>query len=123
MFEKLLSPFTTATSAGVTIRYIITIISSVLTILGILGWLTPDQVQALARKVQEISEQLPGLLAAVSGLITVLVPIYAAITKSSSDKAAKVAKEVDEQIPASAPVTIKTPEGVPDIVVRAKTGG
>lgn len=120
MLKTLLSPFTTATSAGVTIRYVITIISSVLTILGILGWLTPDQVQALARKVAEISEQLPGLLAAVSGLIAVLVPVYAAVTKASSDKAHEVAKKVDEEIPAGASVTIKTPEGVPDIVVPAQ---
>jgi hypothetical protein len=123
MLEKLLSPFTTATSAGVTIRYIITIITSMLAILGTLGLLTPGQVEDVLRKVQEISGQLPALLAAVSGLIAVFVPIYAAMTKSSSDKAAKVAKEVDEQIPASAPVTIKTPDGVPDIVVRPDTKG
>jgi hypothetical protein len=123
MLEKLLSPFTTATSAGVTIRYIITIITSMLAILGTLGLLTPEQVEDVLRKVQEISGQLPALLAAVSGLIAVFVPIYAAMTKSSSDKAAKVAKEVDEQIPASAPVTIKTPEGVPDIVVPADKKG
>jgi hypothetical protein len=48
------------------------------------------------------------------------VPIYAAITKSNSDKASEVANVVDAEVPADAPVVIKTPQGVPDIVVAPK---
>jgi hypothetical protein len=113
------NPLTTATSLGVAIRYLITIVGSVTAILGIVGWLTPEQVAELSQKVQDISAQLPGLVAAVSGIVALIVPLYAMATKSSSDKAAEVAKEVDKHIPDSASVTIKTPEGVPDIVVPA----
>lgn len=112
MLSKLLTPFTTATAAGVSVRYITTILTTVIAIVGILGWLTPEQQEALTALV-------PGLLAAVSGLIAVLVPIYGVLTKSSSDKAAAVAKAVDAKVPAQAPVIIKTPAGKPDIVVSA----
>jgi hypothetical protein len=117
---KIFNPLTTATSIGVAIRYLITIAGSLLTILGIVGWLTSDQVQELSQKVQDISAQLPGLLAAAGGIIALVMPIYATITKSSTDRAAEVAKEVDKQIPERSPVVIKTPAGVPDIVVPGK---
>ncbi len=113
------NPLTTATSIGVALRYLITIAGSVLAILGIVGWLTPDQVQELSQKVQDISAQLPGLVAAVSGIVAIAIPAYATITKSSSDKAAEAAKEIDKNLPADAAVIIKTPANVPDIVVPA----
>ena len=117
---KIFNPLTTATSLGVAIRYLITIAGSILAILGILGWLTPDQVQALSQKVQDISAQLPGLLAAVSGLVALIVPLYSMATKSSSDKAAEVAKEIDKKMPAESDVMIKTPGIAPDIFVAGK---
>jgi hypothetical protein len=113
------NPLTTATSVGVAIRYAITIIGSVVTILSILGWLTPEQVKDLMQKVQDISIQVPALLTAVAGLITLATSIYAVITKSSSDKAAKAAKQIDLKIPPSQDVVIQTPVDVPDIVVAA----
>lgn len=119
MLKQILSPLTTATSVGVAIRYVVTIISSVIAILSILGWLTPEQVQEIARKVEQVSGQVPGLIAAVAGLIALLTPIYAIVTKSSSDKAASAAKEIDKQIPAGEDVVIKTPAGVPDITIPA----
>ena len=122
MLKQILSPLTTATSVGVTIRYVVTIISSVVAILSILGWLTPEQVQEIARKVEQISGQVPGLIAAIAGLIALLTPVYAILTKSSSDKAAEAAKEIDKQIPAGDDVLIMTPPGVPDIVVTATPG-
>ncbi|NVP55953.1 hypothetical protein [Mycoplana rhizolycopersici] len=113
MFEKLLTPLTTATSIGVAVRYLTTIVGSVIAILAILGWLTPEQAEALTR-------QVPELLGAVAAVVTAAVPLYAIWTKSSSDKAAEAAKAIDKQIPDESPVVIKTPAGVPDIVVTGK---
>ncbi len=58
-------------------------------LLGGLQVLTPAQVDVLSRTFPEI-------VGAVFGLIAIIVPIYAARTKSSSDRAAKVAKEIDK---------------------------
>lgn len=113
MLDKLLSPLTTATSVGVAIRYLTTIVGSVIAILGILGWLTPEQSEALTK-------QVPELLAALGALVAAAIPLYAIWTKSSSDKAAEVAKEVDQKIPADATVRIPTPGAAPDIVVTPK---
>lgn len=113
MLDKLLSPLTTASSIGVAIRYLTTIVGSIIAILGILGWLTPEQSEALTK-------QVPELLAAIGALAAAAIPLYAIWTKSSSDKAAEVAKQVDDKIPAASTVVIPTPEGVPDIVVMPK---
>ena len=113
MLDKLLSPLTTATSLGVAVRYVTTILGSIIAILGILGWLTPEQAEAL-------TQQVPVLLAAIAALVSAVIPLYAIWTKSSSDKAAEAAKEIDKKVPASAPVVIQTPAGVPDIVVPPK---
>lgn len=109
------NPLTTATSLGVAIRYAITIVGTVLAILGILGWLTPAQVDALSTKV-------PELLGAIGALVAAIIPLYAAFTKSSSDKAAEAAKQIDDKIPAGYTVHIPTPPGVPDIVVQPTPG-
>ena len=110
---KFFNPLTTATSIGVTIRYLTTIVGTLIAILGILNWLTPAQVL-------ELSKQVPELFGAIAALIAAFVPLYAIMTKSSSDRAAEVAKQVDAQVPVTAPVVIKTPPDVPDIVVPAK---
>lgn len=112
MFDKLLTPLTTATSTGVAIRYITTIVGSIVAILGVLGWLTPEQSDALTREI-------PGLLGAVGGLVAVGITTYATLTKAFSNKAAEAAKAIDSQVPTSAPVVIQTPAGVPDIVIPA----
>lgn len=119
MLDTILKPLTTASTGGVVLRYLITIISSMVAILSILGVLSPDQVASITAKVEAISGQLPGLIAAISGLIAIGVPIYAAATKSSSDKAAEAAKQIDKQIPPSAPVEIVTPGSAPNIVVTS----
>lgn len=113
MLDKLLSPLTTASSIGVAIRYLTTIVGSIIAILGILGWLTPEQSEALTK-------QVPELLAAIGALAAAAIPLYAIWTKSSSDKAAEVAKEVDKKIPPEATVRIPTPGAAPDIVVTPK---
>jgi len=110
MLGKIFSPLTTPTSVGVAIRYLTTIAGSVLAILGILDWLTPEQVT-------ELTKQVPKLMGAIGALMTIGVPTYATITKSSSDKAAVAAKQIDAKLPASEPVIIKTSAGKPDIVV------
>lgn len=113
MLEKLLSPLTTATAGGTTLRYILVIFSSMMTLLGGLQVLTPAQVDVLSRTVPEI-------LGAVFALVMIVIPIYAARTKSSSDRAADVAKEIDKVLPPAVTATVKTPEGIPDIPVRAE---
>lgn len=79
MLGKLLKPFVTSAATGVTTRYLTVIISTVITVLGLLGWLDAGQVEALKGIV-------PELLAAFTGLITVLVTAYAIVTKSTPDK-------------------------------------
>lgn len=115
------NPLTTATSIGVAIRYVMTIVGSVLFILSTLGVVTPEQAAAIIKDVEAISGRLPELLMAVSGLVAIGIPVYATITKSSSDKAAEVAKVVDAQVPPSAPVEIVTPGAQPNIVVTPNT--
>lgn len=109
--KKLLSIFTTATATGVTIRYLTTIIGSAITIFGILGWLSEEQVEALR-------EAVPTFVAAIAALLAAGVPIYAALTKSSSDKAAVAAKQIDAKVPKESDVEIKSPGMRGDIVVR-----
>jgi hypothetical protein len=111
MLKNILSPLTTATSVGVAVRYIATIVTSIIAVLGILGWLTPAQAEALTK-------QIPELLAAVAAVVPIVITIYATLTKSSSDKAAEAAKEIDKKVPAESTVVIKTPGAAPDIVVR-----
>lgn len=112
MFGKLLTPFTTAAGTGVAVRYLTTIIGAILAILGALGLLSPEQIEIITREV-------PGLLAALAGLYAAGMVVYATMTKSSSDKAAEVAKKVDAEIAPESPVVIRTPAGAPDIVVPA----
>lgn len=113
MLDKLLSPLTTATSVGVAIRYLTTIVGSIIAILGFVGWLTPEQSEALTK-------QVPELLAAVGALLAAAVPLYAIFTKSSSNKAAEAAKAIDKQLPKDFPAVIKTPGTAKDIVVLGK---
>lgn len=120
MLGKLLSPLTTASSIGVTLRYLTAVVGSVLTILGILGLLTPEQIEAIQKQVETLTANLPALLTAVGALITAWVTFYAAITKSSSDKAAETAKQIDAKIPPAETVVVKTAAGQSDIIVHAK---
>lgn len=110
---KIYNPLATASSIGVATRYVLTIASTIITILGILNWLTPEQVAAL-------SKQVPELVGAFSALVVAALPLYAIITKSSSDKAAEIAKKVDEKVPESAPVVIQTPAGMDNIFVSGR---
>lgn len=112
---KLLGIFTTATKAGVSTRYLTVILGSILTILGIIGWLSAEQVEALR-------DAVPAFVAALGALVAAVIPIYAALTKSSSDKAAEVARQVDAQIPEADEVVIARP-GAGKIVVPPKPGG
>jgi hypothetical protein len=120
MLEKILSPFTTATSLGVTLRYLTAIVGSLLAILGAVGFLTPEQVDALKAQIEVLTANAPALLSAIGAVMASVVTIYATITKSSSNKAAEVAKEVDANIPKEQTVVIQTPPGQDDIIVTAK---
>lgn len=116
MFEKILSPITTATSVGVLTRYAVSMVSAVLAILSSLHYLTEEQAAAL-------TEHGSTLVTAIFGLVAIVLPIYAARTKSSSDRASEVAKKIDKVLPPSVAATVKTPDGIPDIPVppEAKT--
>jgi len=111
MLSKLLTPFTTAAPVGVAMRDFITGIGAILAMLGVLGFLTDDQVAELTR-------QAPAVLTAIGTLIYGAMTIYRSLTKSSSDKAAEAAKQIDAKVPKEAQVVIKTPGGRPDIVVQ-----
>ena len=111
MFEKLLAPFTTAAPSGVALRDLITGAGAVIAVLGVLGFLTPEQVA-------ELTKQAPGLLVAAGTLIYGGMSVYRILFKSSSDKAAEVARQVDAKIDPASTVVIKTPPGVKDIEVK-----
>jgi hypothetical protein len=88
--------FTTPSTIGVATRYITVIITTALTVIGMLKWLSPEQVQ-------ELSDMLPSLIEAVTGLITIITAAYAVATKARSEKGDAVAKEVDAKIPEAEP--------------------
>lgn len=104
---------TTAEPIGVTTRDIVQIFGAVLTVLGALGLVDEEQRAVL-------TEQAPVLFTALGAVIAVGMGIYRNRTKSHSDKAAEVAKEVDAKIPEAEAVVIKTPAHQPDIVVPGK---
>lgn len=116
MLKMLLKPFVTSAASGVSTRYLTVIVSTALTVIGLMGWLDDSQVDALKAAV-------PELLGAVAALIAAAVPVYAVVTKSHSDKAAEAAKEIDQQIPASSKVEIVTPGNKPNIVVQPDRSG
>lgn len=105
-----MNPITTARPVGVAVRDGIVIVGSIIAVLGVLGLLTPEQVA-------ELTQAAPALMTAIGAAITGGMSAYRILTKSHSDKAAEVAKEVDAKVPPAAPVEIKTPSGVPDILV------
>lgn len=120
MLEKLFIPLTTAASSGVAVRSIVSIIGVVLTLLGIFGALSPEQIAALRTVVDDLTGQWPQIAAALGMLMTAIIEVYRIVTKSSSDKAAEAAKAIDANVPPSAPVEIKTPVGQPDIIIAPK---
>lgn len=117
MLKKLLTtlanPITSPTTWGVFTRYATAVIGAVLTVVGILGWLDAAQIAT-------IKQHVPDLLAALGSVMTAAVMIYATITKSSSEKAAEAAKQIDAKLAPSEPVKIETPAGQADIIVPAK---
>jgi len=120
MLGKLLSPFTTATAGGTVFRDLFIAAGAIITILGALGVVSQDQVDALRAAVTKISDH--AVLTAVGVLMAVGMSAYRAIFKSSSNKAAEASKRIDAEMPKDAPVIIKTPSGQPDIVVMAPSG-
>lgn len=118
MLEKLLKPFTTAGASGTVFRDVVIAIGAVLTILGTLGWLSQDQVDAIMKQINVIAD--PKVLASLGLLLGIGMSWYRAVFRSTSDKAAEAARKIDAQLPASDTVVIKTPSGQPDIVVHPK---
>lgn len=120
MLSKLLTPLTTSRPIGTVIRDLLVALGAIVAILGTLGVLTEDQVAAIKVQIEVLSGQAPALLLAGGVLVTAVTSILRTVNFSSSDKAAEVAKQVDDKIPAAVTVVIPTPEGVPDIVVTPK---
>lgn len=114
MLSRLTSIFTTANAAGVTTRYLTVVLTSMLTLIGAFNLMTPEQVEAL-------QGQVPVIVSALGTLVGAIVIIYANVTKSSSDKAAEAAKQIDAKLPPAEPVVIKTPGNQADIRVSGKT--
>lgn len=112
MFSKILATFTTAAPTGVALRDLITGIGAALAVLGVLGFLTEEQVA-------ELTKQAPALVTALGAVIYAGMSIYRILFKSSSDTAAAVAKKVDSKLDPTLPVVIMTPEqNKPNIVVQ-----
>lgn len=101
---------TTAAPVGVALRYIGTITTTMITVVAMLGWLSQDQADQLIK-------MMPEFLGALSGLVMIGIPVYAILTKSSSDRGAELAKQTDAVIPPEKTIEVKTPSGVPDIKV------
>ena len=120
MLGKLLAPFTTATAGGTIFRDVFIMIGTMLTLLSLVGVLTPAQVEELRSVVDEISGQWPQIMTAVGFIMAAGMSIYRAVFKSSSNKAAVAAKEIDKAVPFEEPVRILTPAGSPDIIVTAE---
>lgn len=108
-----MNPFTSPNSVGVLTRYLSVIITTVISVLGLMNWMTPEQVQ-------EIKGMIPAFLEAFTAVVALGIPIYAAITKAMSERGLEVAKETDAKVPPDMPVIVKTPTGVADIKVPAK---
>jgi hypothetical protein len=112
MFGKLTSIFTTAQPVGVATRDIITGLGAILAMLGVLGFLSEQQVQELTR-------QAPAVLTALGPVIYGGMTIYRTLFKSSSDVAAEVARQVDDRvIGQGTSAVVETPAGLPNIEVR-----
>jgi hypothetical protein len=107
------NPLTTTTTVGVVTRYAITIIGAVVSAVAVLGWVE----QATA---DNIMEQVNILFGAISALVAIGIPIYAALTKSNSDRASEVANEVDAKVSPQETVVVQTPAGQADIIVPPK---
>lgn len=118
MLEKLFKPFTTSSATGVTVRDITAYIGAIIAVLGILGWLSPEQIDALKAQVDTLTD--PKILTAIGLLLSSVVSVYRIFFKSSSDKAAGAAKAIDKEVAPDATVVIKTPDGQPDIVVPGR---
>ena len=107
---KLISIFTTAAPVGVATRDLVTAFGAILAMLGVLGLLSQEQVD-------ELTKQAPVVFTALGTLIYAAMTIYRSFAKSSSNKAAAAAKEIDAKIPKADPVVIERPGYVANIVV------
>lgn len=120
MLDKLLSPLTTARPIGTVIRDLFIAIGAIVAILGIIGVLTEDQVNAIKEQIEVLSGQAPALVLAFGVVVTAVTSILRTLKFSSSDKAAEAAQAIDKELPPAAPVVIQTPGTAPDIRIPAK---
>lgn len=125
MLGKLLTPFTTATAAGTIFRDVFIMAGTIIALLGALGLLTQEQVDALNSAVKTISDQWPTLVTLLGVLMTAGMSAYRALYKSTTNEGAAVAKAVgkaiaDDKLPANTPVQaveLKTPAGLDNVTV------
>lgn len=107
MLDKIFSPFTTAAPVGVAIRDVVVAIGVILGTLGTLGMLSAEQVDQFRSYLETITD--PAVLTSVGVLMTAAMSIYRTFWKSSSDKAAEVAKQIDAKIPKGDTVEVVMP--------------
>lgn len=119
MFEKLLTPFTTATAGGTVFRDAFIAVGIILSMLGTIGWLDTEQVIALQKAVEDLSGQWPAILALFGVLSSIGMTIYRALFKSSSNRGAALAKKTDAEIPPNVSVKVEAPSTGQTITVPA----
>ena len=113
MLKSITGIFTTAAPVGVATRDLTVIIGAMLTLIGVFGFLTPEQVEA-------IRQEVPGLLAALGAVAMAGTSVYRIVAKSLSDQAAEAAKEMDRKAAQGVSTDVKTPNGAIVASVPAK---
>ncbi len=120
ILATILKPVTSPEKSGVATRDLIMVVSAIIAVLGVLGFLTPEQ-QA------ELTRQAPVLMAALGTVGTVGMSLYRIFAKSMSAKAEETAKVIDKTMPkekdvAVAPVASNQPieAAIVDEAVRVR---
>jgi hypothetical protein len=124
MLGKLLTPFTAPGAAGTTFRDLIVAVSAIVVMLGTLGVLKQEQVDALNNIISVVSQNWPALLL-VGGTVLAAIMRFRAKYMSRTPEGEAVGKAVDKAVandtlPANTPigsVELQTPRGMDNITV------
>lgn len=119
--KNILSFFTSANATGVAARSFLSLALALIAFLGVIGWLSPEQAEALSKLVNDLAGQAPALVAALAAFGLAVLEAYRIIAKSFSDRGAAVAKALDKDVPASQPlvaIEAVTPAGQRNITLN-----